>query len=366
MASRRTAVSRSPQRALECASRRGSADLAQRPCCMRANQAARIRFRSSARAAQPRRDFACCRARPRRCAAARAAWRASPRSPRSAAPNSSSLSASSSGRRGSRSVSLYLGRVICRSTDRPRCRCRSRRSSCRASGAARAESRRDFRSSDTRCRGPSASRSRRRARRSGTDRGIAGRFRNGRDTAQSAASNSTSVKISARKKYEPCSRLSIIVFLPNHPIRACRCPFALEHRSGVDVGARDRAGTKLPDDVADRARPLLDDVVIVAPERVRGDSAAQLGAPIDFGRRARRSKDSRGSRRTCSARRGGADRIAVRVPSRGKSSTRDRRQRAIGHRNPRDYQAVAAAQIRPARIPVRRPRSSECHAESPW
>ncbi len=67
-----------------------------------------------------------------------------------------------------------------------------------------------------------------------------------------------------------------------------RRPFALEDWSGVDVRARDRAGTKPLNQTADRARPLPDDVVIVAAERVGSDSAAQLAAPIDLGRRARR------------------------------------------------------------------------------
>src|SRR5208337_104224 len=45
---------------------------------------------------------------------------------------------------------------------------------------------------------------------------------------------------------------------------------------------------QLPYHVADRARPLLHDVVIVAAERVRRDSAAHLAAPVDLGSRVRR------------------------------------------------------------------------------
>ncbi len=89
-------------------------------------------------------------------------------------------------------------------------------------------------------------------------------------------------------------KIRAVVAVQNHRVLAepsearIRRPFALEDRSGVDVRARDRAGPKPLKSNADRARPLLDDVVIVAAERVSGDSAAHLAAPIELGRRARR------------------------------------------------------------------------------
>ncbi len=89
-------------------------------------------------------------------------------------------------------------------------------------------------------------------------------------------------------------KVRTVVAVQNHRVLAepsearIRRPLALEDWSRVDVRARDRAGTEPLNQTADRARPLPDDVVIVAAEGIGGDSAAHLAAPIDLGRRARR------------------------------------------------------------------------------
>ncbi len=62
-------------------------------------------------------------------------------------------------------------------------------------------------------------------------------------------------------------------------------PFALEDGTGIDVCASDGALAKFPDRIGDGARLLEDHIVIIGTERVGGDAPAQLGAPIELGRR---------------------------------------------------------------------------------